>query len=62
MNMKVFAFLKTGNKNDEICSNSYPSYFGASCVSVLAVEHLSLLTNQNNAVCFVFFTLPLQKT
>lgn len=39
--MKVFAFLKMGNKNDEICSNSYPSYFDASCVSILTVEHLS---------------------
>lgn len=41
MNVKGFAFLKMGNKNDEICSNSYPSYFGASWVSVLTVEHLS---------------------
>lgn len=41
MSVKIFAFLKMGNKNDEICSNSYPGYFGASCVSILTVEHLS---------------------
>lgn len=41
MSVKVFAFLKMGTKNDEIYSNSYLSYFGASCVSILTVEHLS---------------------
>lgn len=52
-----FCFYKNRNKNDEICSNSYLSYFGASCVSILTAERLFwlLVTNQNNAFSFFFF-------